>query len=273
MPDSRPTTLITGSTDGIGKETARQLLVHGHRVILHGRSAQRVDAVKADLAAPGRQIHSLVGDLSSLETVRAMAAEALDRFERIDVLVNNAGIYMNEAKLTVDGFEQTFAVNHLAPFLLTHLLMPVLGERIINVSSMAHARGRLDRTTWRSLRGFDPYGAYAQSKLANVLFTVDLARRLEPGLSTFALHPGVISTKLLTEGFGMRGPDSLAAGADTSVWLATDANVTKSPSKSGQYFAKRQEARMHPLASDPRAAADFFNESARLVGVTPLPTR
>lgn len=262
-----PTTLVTGATDGIGKETARQLLVHGHRVILHGRNAQRLAHTKAELSGPDRHIDTLTGDFASLDSVRAMAETALDRWERIDVIVNNAGIYMNDPVLTVDGFEQTFAVNHLAPFLLTHLLEPMLGERIINVSSIAHGRGRLERATWRTVRGFDPYAAYAESKLCNVLFTVELARRLPEGMVTHALHPGVVSTKLLTQGFGMRGPDSLAAGADTSVWLATAPEVTKS---SGKYFAKRREARMHPLADDPRVCADFYTESARLVGVTPL---
>lgn len=270
-PDPRPRTiLVTGATDGIGLETARQLVAMGHRVIVHGRRPERVAAAVEALGSGGA-ITSALADLADLASVRAMAADLLARGETIDVLINNAGIYANDATLTVDGFESTFAVNHLAPFLLTHLLLPALaptGARIVNVSSIAHTRGRLDARTWRSLAGFDPYGAYAQSKLANVLFTVALARRLPPRVATFALHPGVVSTKLLTEGFGMRGADSLADGADTSVFLATSPDAD---ALSGQYVVKRRAARAHPLASDRAATEAFYLESAAMVGVTPLP--
>lgn len=275
MPDPTSshasTILVTGSTDGIGKETARRLVAAGHRVILHGRSPARLAMTQAELAraAPpeGPAPETLCGDLASLASVRAMAADALARFPRVDVLLHNAGVYMNEPVLTVDGFEQTFAVNHLAPFLLTHLLLPAVTSRIILVSSIAHGRGRLDPASWRSLSRFDPYGAYAQSKLANVLFAVELARRLPPGVVSHSLHPGVVSTKLLVDGFGMNGSDSLTDGSTTSVWLATAPEVSNS---TGRYFVKQREARMHPLASDPEATAAFYAESARMVGVSEL---
>lgn len=272
---SSKTILVTGATDGIGLETARQLVAMGHRVIVHGRRPERVAAAVQALArhAADGAITTALGDLADLASVRHLAADLLARGGAIDVLLNNAGIYANAGELTIDGFESTFGVNHLAPFLLTHLLLPALapsGARVINVSSIAHARGRLDARKWRSLDGFDPYGAYAQSKLANVLFTVELARRLPPHVEAFALHPGVVTTKLLTEGFGMRGADSLAAGADTSVFLATSPDAGQ---LAGQYVVKRRAARMHPLASDPRTTEGFYLASAEMVGLEPLPAR
>jgi len=264
------TTLVTGATDGIGKETARQLLARGHEVILHGRNAARLEATRAALsqALPNARLQTVQGDLASLASVRELAARVPD----IDVLVNNAGIYANEPSLTVDGFESTFAVNHLAPFLLTHLLLARLrpGGRVVNVSSVAHTRGKLAPRTWRSLVGYDDYAAYAESKLANVLFTVELARRLPTGLTTYALHPGVVSTKLLTEGFRMRGSDSLAAGAETSVYLASEPGIE---AHSGQYFVRKRPAKAHALAGDAAATRDFYVECAALVGIDPLEAR
>jgi len=273
-PDSPKTILVTGATDGIGLETARQLVGLGHRVIVHGRRPERIAAAVQALSRGARhEVGHVQGDLAELASVRRMASELAARGTPLDVLVNNAGVYMNDPRLTADGFEATFGVNHVAPFLLTHLLVPTLastGARVINVSSIAHTRGRLDASTWRTLVGFDPYGAYAQSKLANVLMTVALQRRLPAHVATFSLHPGVVSTKLLTEGFGMRGADSLAAGADTSVYLATAPDVA---ALAGQYVVKRRAARMHPLASDRRATDDLYLASADLAGVDALPAR
>jgi NAD(P)-dependent dehydrogenase (short-subunit alcohol dehydrogenase family) len=272
MHDTMKTILVTGATDGIGLETARQLVAMGHRVVLHGRRQERLDAARAELAPEATApIETAVADFARLASVHAMAEELRARGLVLDVLVNNAGIYANDPELTDDGFEATFGVNHVAPFLLTHLLLPALatrGARIVTVSSIAHGRGRLDPRTWRSLAGFDPYGAYAQSKLANVLMTAELARRLPAHVIAFSLHPGVVSTKLLTEGFGMRGSDSLAAGADTSVWLAT---APEARALSGRYVVKRREGRAHHLAQDARATADFYLKSAELAGVEPLP--
>jgi NAD(P)-dependent dehydrogenase (short-subunit alcohol dehydrogenase family) len=274
-----PIVLVTGATDGIGRETARELARRGARVIVHGRRADKAEAVKKEVEAlsGAAMPAALIGDLSSFAGVRAMAESLLARGEGIDVLLNNAGIYMNEAATSHDGFELTFAVNHLAPFLLTHLLLPRLresaGPRVVNVSSMAHARGQLSVAGLGSLgstKGFEPYAAYALSKLANVLFTVELARRLGPSVAVSALHPGVVSTKLLTEGFGMRGSDSLAEGAATSVRLALAPELAQ---VSGRYFSHGREAPMAGAARDPALVRAFYETSCELTGIAPLPER
>lgn len=271
--------LITGATDGIGRETARELARRGARVVVHGRSADKAKAVVAELdaLATSKMPAPVLGDFSSLDEVRAMAKLLLGRGDGIDVLLNNAGIYLNDAKESRDGFEMTFAVNHLAPFLLTHLLLPRLREssapRIVNVSSMAHVRGSIDRASLDALtstKGFEPYAAYATSKLANVLFTVELARRIGPQVAVNALHPGVVSTKLLTEGFGMKGRESLAEGAATSVLLALAPELK---GVTGRYFSHSKEAPMAGAARDRELAAAFYEKSCELVGVTPLPPR
>lgn len=271
-----PIVLVTGATDGIGRETARELVRRGATVLVHGRRAAKAKAIAAELAelagSRRRTPEPLVADFASLDDVRRMAKELVERGDAVDVLLNNAGVYMNELQKTRDGFEMTFAVNHLAPFLLTHLLLPRLREsaaaRIVNVSSMAHSSGRIDLDALGSTRRFEPYAAYAASKLANVLFSVELARRVGPKLPVNALHPGVVSTKLLTEGFGMRGGESLAEGAATSVRLALSpelANVT------GRYFSHGKEAAMAAHARDRELARAFYEKSCELTGVRPLP--
>jgi NAD(P)-dependent dehydrogenase (short-subunit alcohol dehydrogenase family) len=268
--------LVTGSTDGIGRETALELARRGARVIVHGRKRERaaetvaaLRAIRADAA-----LEPLIVDLACLADVRSAAAELASRGARVDVLVNNAGVYMNERALSVDGFEMTFAVNHLAAFALTHALLHAESgrdlARIVNVSSIAHTRGALDvEDPGGERRRFDPYGAYAASKLANVLFTVELARRLRGrAITVNALHPGVVSTKLLTEGFGVQGSDSLARGAATSVRLALDADVA---TVSGSYFSSGQPATMNAMARNLAQCARFYERSAELAGVDPLP--
>jgi NAD(P)-dependent dehydrogenase (short-subunit alcohol dehydrogenase family) len=272
-----PTVLVTGATDGIGRATATELVRRGARVIVHGRSEQKVATVVADLERIGGvpMPAPLVCDLASLADVRRMGEAAAARPEPLDVLLNNAGVFMNEAKTSADGYEMTFAVNHLAPFLLTHLLLTRLratpGSRVVNVSSVAHGRGAIDLDDLGGTRRFEPYRAYAASKLANVLFTVELARRLGAGPPTVnALHPGVVSTKLLTEGFGMNGSDSLADGAATSVELAlsqapTVAGVT------GRYFRSRREADMSASARDADLARALYERSCEMTGAAPVP--
>lgn len=268
MRSSGPLILITGSSDGIGLETARQLARHGADVILHGRRPDRVLAARQAVESLcGRAMpEPIVADLSSLSSAAGIAFEMARREVFPEVLINNAGVFAKQLELSPDGIELSMAVNHFAHFVLTMSLLHQPGcrlRRIVNVSSIAHNRGRieLDDLTMRKRR-FDAYGMYAASKLANVLFTVELAERLRGRVSVNALHPGVVSTKLLTEGFGMTGPDSVADGAATSVMLALDPEYA---AVTGQYFAARRQAPMNPVAHDRALCQAFFAETERIV--------
>jgi NAD(P)-dependent dehydrogenase (short-subunit alcohol dehydrogenase family) len=276
MSDMGTVVLVTGATDGIGKETAIELARRGARVLVHGRNGDRAKETVAAIEAvrPGAALEPLILDLARLAEVRAAGDELDRRGVAVTVLINNAGVYMRERVVSADGFELSFAVNHLAPFALTHALLRARRgaelSRIVNVSSIAHARGRIDFEDgpW-GRRRFDGYTAYAASKLANVLFTVELARRFgEGGPRVNALHPGVVSTKLLVDGMGARGNDSAAEGADTSVRLALDADLANA---TGQYWSAGRPASMNPLARDAALAARFYEWSAELAGVAPLP--
>ncbi len=271
-----PTILITGATDGIGRETAERLAASGADLILHGRSQAKLDAVLAQLdAVAGRgELSTVVADLSDLDQVRRLAAQVDERVgERgLDVLLNNAGVYQNERKTGAQGHELTWAVNYLAPVLLGELLLPALrrsssGGRIINVSSIAHTRGQLRWDDFEFTREFSPYAAYAQSKLAIVMHTVELARRLgEAGPLVVSLHPGVVSTKLLTEGFGMHGSDSLDEGAATSVYLALLPSA-ELRTQQGAYFVRKQVAAMNPITGDRQACARLFERTREILGL------
>jgi NAD(P)-dependent dehydrogenase (short-subunit alcohol dehydrogenase family) len=271
-----PVVLVTGATDGIGRETALELARQGAQVLIHGRNAARAQEVVAALDAirDGAALEPLLVDLTRLADVRAAGQELDRRGVQIDVLLNNAGVYLNERRASADGFELTFAVNHLAPFALTHALLQAKAgralTRIVNVSSMAHARGSLDLDDLNfERRGFSAYGTYAASKLANVLFTIELSKRLQTrGVTVNALHPGVVSTKLLTEGFGVQGSDSLAKGAATSVHLAISPEVAQI---SGRYFSDKRPATTARSATDAALAKRFYERSAELTGVTMLP--
>ena len=244
--------LVTGATSGIGKETARALAAQGHTVLVHGRNEDKSRQAVADIVA-GHSAASCtpeVCDLSSQAAIRAWAKE-LRKAEPIDVIVHNAGVWLNEPTQTVDGRETTWAVNHLAPYLLTTLLLDQLlarpASRVINVSSIGHRAGRI-RFDDPDLTGrFDGMSAYCQSKLANVLFTQELVRRTRgTSLVTHALHPGTVDTKMLqVTGFGNQPSISPERGAQTSIFLATHASVTRT---TGQYFVDCKQK--HPATTD-----------------------
>jgi len=268
--------LVTGATDGIGKETALELARLGARVIVHGRSEARVAAAFEELQSVSDTPPPppVIADFASLSQVRALALELARRGLALDTLINNAGVYMKRRELSAEGIELTLAVNHFAHVLLTHLLLESqVGQsltRIINVSSIAHARAAIDLDDIDNTRSaFDDYQAYATSKFANVLFTVELARRLRSrGVAVNAVHPGVVSTKLLQTGFDMRGPDSLGKGARSSVMLAISPEYAQI---SGAYFVEGREGHMHRRAADTDLTARYYELSVARVGAQALP--
>jgi len=250
-----PIVLITGSTDGIGKATAFALANDGVDVIIHGRNAGKGRAVQRELQKKvGRDKPDLViADYVSLGAIRRMASEILSRYERLDVLINNAGTYQKTRQLTDDGFEMTFGVNCVGPFLLTHLLLPLLKRsvpsRIVTVASSAHED--VQRINWDNLQGeqsYDPWIAYAQSKFADITFTYVLARRIDgSNVTANCLHPGVTNTKILRTAFpGMAGILS-KQGAETSVYLARSPEVE---GISGRYFEEKKPVRSSELSYD-----------------------
>jgi NAD(P)-dependent dehydrogenase (short-subunit alcohol dehydrogenase family) len=246
--------LVTGATDGIGLETALQLARQGHELVLHGRSEKKVLRACAAVrgAEPGAVLHAASADFADLGAVARMAAGLAAQLQGLDVLVNNAGVYMTGRSLSKDGYEMTLAVNHIAPFLLTALLLPLLKRspdpRVVTVSSGAHRGGQIEFDNLNGERHFDAYRAYANSKLANVLFAAELARR-EPWLASNSLHPGVIDTKLLHAGFSMSGAP-VAEGARTSVFLA----AAEIKGVSGKYFDRCIAVPVAPLAQDRQLA-------------------
>jgi NAD(P)-dependent dehydrogenase (short-subunit alcohol dehydrogenase family) len=272
------TIFITGATDGIGRRTAESLAATGADLIIHGRSPAKLEVVVAALRAiPGcGQVESIAAELSDLNAVRELAARVSSTLgERpLDVLLNNAGVFMNELARSPQGHELTWAVNHLAPALLAQLLLPSLRRspdaRIINVSSMVHKHGELRWDDFDFTQGFNARAAYAQSKLAMVLFTIELARRLgDRGPIAVSLHPGVVTTKLLVDGFGMQGSDSLADGAATSIYLALAPTSDLRPN-SGAYFKREKVADVHPIAHDPQTCARLYQRTCALLGLAPL---
>lgn len=261
------TILVTGSTDGIGKATAMALAKHGCEVIVHGRNEARAQSAQRDLVANtgNSNIRTVAADFSSLAQVRDMA-HAISALPKLDVLINNAAIATNRRELTEDGFESTFGINHLAPFLLTNLLLGLLRDsapaRIVNVSSGAHTSGHIDLDNLQMNRRFDGWNAYCNSKLANALFTRELARRLDSSLVTANfLHPGVIDTKLLHVNFS--GGSSVESGAETPVHLALAPEVA---GVSGRYFVNRRQSPASTVVDDGHLAVALWHVSAELVG-------
>jgi NAD(P)-dependent dehydrogenase (short-subunit alcohol dehydrogenase family) len=266
--------LVTGATDGIGRQTALELLRRGAHVLVHGRNAAKTSKVAQELEkeSGSSKLAPVAADLSSMAEIRNLAREIEGSIERLDVIVNNAGVFLHERQTTVDGFETTFAVNHLAPFLLTHLLLPKLRQseqgRIVMVSSIAHSRGRIDFDDLKSEKYFHGYTAYATSKLANILFAYEMARRLgNSSITSNALHPGVITTKLLKTGFGTTGA-SLARGAATSVKLAIDPTLKTT---TGKYFADEREQTSSSMSHDQQLQHRLYKVSCELVGIEELP--
>jgi NAD(P)-dependent dehydrogenase (short-subunit alcohol dehydrogenase family) len=267
--------LITGATNGIGLAAARELARRGARLAIVGRNPARAQAAAASI---GEGVDVLLADLSLMSSVRGLAQEALDRYERIDVLVNNAGGMNVSRRITSDGIELTWAVNHLAPFLLTTLLLDRLRAsapaRVITTSSAAHEGARLPFDDLAGEKAYGPFGfgRYGQTKLANILFTLELALRLRgSGVEAFCFHPGFVASgfnhnngPLMSFGMGLVRPFARTPekGAETLVWLADSAEVD---GQSGGYFFDCRPSTPSAAARDAEAAARLWEVSEEQV--------
>ena len=298
---SGKTVLITGGYSGIGQETARAMAAKGAHVILSGRDETKLaDAAGAIAEETGATVDTLLCDLASLKNVRDAATEANERFDKLDLLINNAGIMACPKDYTVDGFERQFGTNHLGHFLLTNLLVPLLEKgtdaRVVTLSSRAHFRGgvNFDDPNYKTDRAYDIWERYGQSKSANALFALELDKRLAPkGIRAFSVHPGGIMTnlgrhlsdedvealrkrlddmaKLAGEGGGP-GWKTIPQGASTTCWAATSQEVL---SHGGAYCEDCHVAEedneslvagVRSWAKDPEAAARLWEMSEEMVG-------
>ena len=257
----RKTILVTGSTDGIGLETAKRLVQAGHSVLLHGRNPAKLeDAERALSALPGDgRVESYVADLSRMADVEALAKAVTDKHDHLDVLINNAGIFKTPEPVTQDGFDVRFVVNTLAPYLLTQRLLPLLGAtgRVINVSSAAQAP--VDIQALAGKGRLADMAAYAQSKLALTMWSREMGlARSESGPAFIAVNPGsLLASKMVKEGFGVAGGD-IGIGADILVRAALTDEFAKA---SGQYFDNDNGrfASPHPDALDPRKSQEVVS--------------
>jgi retinol dehydrogenase-14 len=285
-PMTGRTVLVTGGSGGIGRATALGLAAMGAHLAITGRDRGRTEDAAREIRAAGRgQVDVFVADLSCQSQVRRLAGEVRQSLSRIDVLVNNAGGYWHTRHVTADGLERTFAVNHLAPFLLTNLLLDRLKDsapaRVVTVSSNVQAIGRIDFEDLQGERSYSGARAYNQSKLANVLFTYELARKLQGTLVTAnALHPGVVRTS-----FGAADPGAVqrlftpfmrpfmktpGRGAATSIHLVSGPELER---VTGRYFASSKARSSSRRSYDQAAAARLWQVSADLAGLTATSAR
>lgn len=272
------TVVVTGASSGIGAAAAVELGRLGARVVPVARDEGRLSKVAQQIEKAGGRgpVEPLRADFASLDEVRQLAFDLLERYERIDVLVNNAGVVMGRRELSRDGHEMTFAVNHLAPFLLTNLLVDRLRAsapaRVVTTASHAHQSGLIDFDDLELERDWSAWRAYASSKLANVLFTRALARRLQgTGVVANCLHPGFVRTRLVRSGVLSLGwaavrpfARSPRRGADTLVYLAASPEAAD---VSGRYFVDRRPAPLRGQAADDEAAEHLWEVSEELVGL------
>jgi NAD(P)-dependent dehydrogenase (short-subunit alcohol dehydrogenase family) len=272
--------LVTGATSGIGQVTARVLAEQGARVIIAGRNQAKCAATVSQIQQQtgNRTVEYLLADLSSQQAVRQLAQEFKNRYWQLHVLVNNAGAIFFQRQTTVDGLEMTFGLNHLSCFLLTHLLLDMIQAsalaRIVNVASRAHERARINFDDLQGTKSYNAMRAYGQSKLGNVLFTYELARRLAgTRVTANALHPGVVGTGFAANNgslvrLGLRlyrffalSPEQ---GAQTSTYLATSPEVE---GITGKYFVDRQAVPSSPLSYDTAVASRLWQVSAEMTGL------
>jgi hypothetical protein len=282
LPDlSGKTCLLTGSTSGIGRDAARRLGARGATVLVHGRDADAGRAVVREVADAGGNAAFLRADFASVDAVRDLARAVREEHGRLDALCNNAGLFTTRRRESDDGYELTFAVNHLAPFLLTHELAGHLAEgaRVVTTSSEAHRSGSIDPDSIHRPSGLSGWSAYADSKLANVLFVRELARRLPEGYTANCFHPGVIPGSGFSRGvpfplsLGWKAirfvpgmADTVEDGGRALAYLVASPEIVD---VSGAYFDGTRRTRAAPAARDDRTARRLWERSAGLVGVDP----
>ncbi len=261
---------ITGSTDGIGKQTAIELAKMGATILVHGRNSQRGVQAAEEIKAESKndKIDSFFADLLNFDQIKEMSAEIHKKYDHIDVLINNAGVYQNEKNLTQTGLEFTFAINHLAHFLLTYLLLDLVkkgkSSRIVIVASQVQAN-RVKFDNLQAEKNFSPYSAYALSKTSNIMFTYDLAEKLkEDGITVNCLHPGVINTKMLMSGFGAIG-SPLSVGASNEVFVATDPEIE---GVTGKYFKDKVDQESTRVTYKAETRQKLWEISEKLTGIT-----
>jgi NAD(P)-dependent dehydrogenase (short-subunit alcohol dehydrogenase family) len=260
--------LVTGATDGLGRRVALDLAATGASVLLHGRSRERLEATLGEVREEtgNERLGSYLADLSSLGEVRALAERVLAEQDRLDVLINNAGVIVGERRESEDGYELTFAVNYLAHFLLTRLLLPLLRgsapARVVNVASVGQSPIDFDDVMLE--QGYDPMRAYRRSKLAQVMFTFELAERLrDSGVTVNALHPAsLMDTRMVRETFG-RSMSTVEEGAEATVRLAASPELE---GVTGRYFDGTREGRADPQAYDEEARKRLWTLSEDLCG-------
>jgi len=266
--------LVTGANSGIGKATALGLARLGGTIVMACRSATRGEAARQDIVrdSGNSKVYLEIVDLASEDSTRSFAEEFQRKYPRLDVLINNAGVYTPHREVTPDGLERTFEVNYLSGFLLTHLLLDLLKKsapsRIVNVSSRAHSGGTIHFDDLQGEQRYGGFGAYGQSKLAQILFTQELARRLQGTRVTVnACHPGVIRTNLGMGGTSavvrfvrmfFKGPEK---GAETPIYLSVSPEVA---GVTGKYFANKRLREPSRAAQDPDVARRLFDVSVKL---------
>ncbi len=269
--------LITGATSGIGEATARVLAAMGAETILVGRDPLKTAQVAASIrsATGNEQVSFLTADLSAQAQVRELAAAFVARYDRLDVLINNAGARFSHRQVSPDGIEMTFALNHLSHFLLTHLLLGPLqagkSGRVVNVSSEAHRGARLNFLDLENSRRYSGSKAFSQSKLANLYFTYGLAATLaDTGVTVNALHPGLVATPFHGRGLLSRllhiSAITPEEGALTSIYLASDPAVA---GVTGKYFFKNQAIPSSPISYSMDTARKLWDCSQEMTGITP----
>jgi NAD(P)-dependent dehydrogenase (short-subunit alcohol dehydrogenase family) len=265
------TALVTGSTDGVGRLVAKRLGEMGAHVLIHGRNRDRGERLVAEIEAGGGRAELLLADLAALSEVRALAEAVRRRTDRLDILINNAGIGTGRPgaprETSADGHELRFAVNYLAGFLLTHLLLPLLKKsapaRIVNVASAGQQP--IDFADVMLERGYSGARAYCQSKLAQIMFTFDLAEDLRgSGVTVNALHPATYMDTTMVRGAGVTPISTVEEGAEAILYLATSPALE---GRSGLYFDGLREARAHPQAYDAEARRRLKALSLQLTGL------